>query len=524
MLISEGMRSAGVFSLAVLVALVVAGTGTARTPQERAHIQARASLDRALAIFHGEGTDPRGATGALLDLRRQMSALTPAERRQARMILARPTDGRNGDWTAPKSARKHLCTPHFCVHWVKKTIDAPNLADKNHNGIPNYVESVRSVMTTVWNEEINTLDYHKPLSDVSSGGHHGGNPNKHIDIYLQDVGRFGLYGYCTTDDPKYSQQSNVSAYCVFDDDFSKKQFGGAATGVAALKVTAAHEFNHAIQFSYDVREDRWLMEATATNMEATVYPSIHDNYQYFPASPLSKTQPWRPIDLFQPNGANQYGVWIFFHFLCQRYGNCDIAREIWEQADALNGTKNGQKYSTQAVSDAIAVHSDTFADVFREFGVANQNPTAFYSDGGGFNSRAKLRNYGQNPMDAGFVYSGALGLFHMANDYVKLVPGTAANTVDFDFNLPGLTGAQVTVIRYDQNGTAQTPQVPVLNGSGDGTLNGVTFSTTNTSKIVLVFTNANTQFNCNHGTNLSCHGNPLGDSSTADYSFQASVP
>jgi hypothetical protein len=52
----------------------------------------------------------------------------------------------------------------------------------------------------------------------------------------------------------------------------------------------------------------------------------------------------------------------------------------------------------------------------------------------------------------------------------------------------------------------------------------VAFSTANTSKIVLVFTNANTQFNCNHGTNLSCHGNPLGDSSTPDYSFEATVP
>jgi hypothetical protein len=112
----------------------------------------------------------------------------------------------------------------------------------------------------------------------------------------------------------------------------------------------------------------------------------------------------------------------------------------------------------------------------------------------------------------------------MANDYVKLVPGAGATTADFSFDLPGLAGAQVTVIRYDQNGTPQTPQVPVLNGSGNGTLNGVAFSTANTSKIVLVFTNANTQFNCNHGTNLSCHGNPLGDSSTPDYSFEASVP
>jgi hypothetical protein len=53
----------------------------------------------------------------------------------------------------------------------------------------------------------------------------------------------------------------------------------------------------------------------------------------------------------------------------------------------------------------------------------------------------------------------------------------------------------------------------------------VSFSSANTQKIVVVFTNANTSFNCNHGTNYSCHGQPLGDSATTtDYSFDATVP
>jgi hypothetical protein len=522
------MRRALVIGLVAATALTAVGTAGAAAPSQRAQIQARASLERALAIFRGQGSDPRGATGALLDLRAQMRALSPADRQRARVLFARPTDGHNGDWTAPSSARRHICTTNFCIHWVKTTGDAPNLTDSNHNGIPNYVESTRTVMTEVWNKEVTDLGYHAPMSDAGSGSHHGGNPNKRIDIYLQDVGRFGLYGYCTTDDPKYSTQSNVSAYCVFDDDFSRRQFGGAATGIAALKVTAAHEFNHAIQFSYDVRDDRWFLEATATNMEASVYPSIHDNYQYFTSSPISKTAPWRPIDLFQPSGANQYGVWIFFHYLCQQsIDGCDIVRQIWERAAVTPFKKVGGTYSTQAIEDELAERSETFADVFREFGVANQNPAdpvVGYTDGTGFGFSAKLRNYANNPMAAGFMYSYGLGTFHMANDYVKLVPGVGAATVDFSFDLPALTGAQVTVIRYDQAGVAQPEQVPVLDGSGDGTLNGVAFSTANTSKIVVVFTNANTDFNCGHGTNLSCHGNPLGDSSSPDYTFQANVP
>ena len=515
------MRRALVIGLVTAVTLMAVGTAGAATPRERAHLEARAALNRALAIFSGQGTDPRGATGALLDLRRLMSALAPAERRQARILVARPTDGHNGDWTAPNNARKHLCTTDFCVHWVKKTIDAPNLADNNHNGIPNYVESVRSVMTTVWNEEITTLGYHKPLRDGSSGGHHGGNPNPKVDIYLQDVGRFGLYGYCTTDDPKYSQRSNVSAYCVFDDDFSKKQFGGAATGLAALKVTAAHEFNHAIQFSYDVREDHWFMEATATSMEATVYPSIHDNYQYFPSSPLSKRNPWRPIDLFQSNGTNQYGSWIFFRFLCEIYTthpivgrpDCSVVKDFWVRAAVDPGTKTGGTYSTKAITDQLTADGNNFADLFRQFGAANADPAAFYKDGALY---PKAGSAGSNYALIPIPPDGDLdiGMFHMSNDYVRVKPGTGANSLTIDINFPGspFTPA-ATVLVYDDTGALIANAEIALDVSGDAiapySVNP--FTTATVSKVIVVYTNAGTRFTCKQGTNLSCKGNSQDD-------------
>ena len=502
--------------------LSAAGTAGAVTPRERAQTQARASLDRALAIFHGQGTDPRGATSALLDLRMRLGSLSPAERRVARILLARPTDGHNGDWTAPKSARKHLCTANFCIHWVKKTGDAPNLTDSNHNGIPNYVESARNVMNTVWNTEINTLGYQKPLKDGNSGSHHGGNPNQKIDIYLQDVGRFGIYGYCTTDDPRYSKQSNVSAYCVYDDDFSKKQFGGAATGVAALKVTAAHEFNHAIQFSYDVREDRWFLEATATNMEASVYPGIHDNYQYFRSSPISRSNPWRPIDLFQPNGSNQYGVWIFFRFLCEIYTphpivgqpDCTVVRRFWEAAEVNQGTKSGGTYSTKAITDTLTADGKDFADLFRQFGAANADPAAFYKDGALYPKAGSTgSNYALIPVDPP---GGDLdiGMFHMSNDYVRVKPDTGASSLSIDINFPGSPFTpRATVLVYDDTGALTANDEIELDGSGDAiTPYSVNpFTTATVSKVIVVYTNAGTHFICNKGTNLSCKGNSQDD-------------
>jgi hypothetical protein len=521
------MRRAVIFGLIALVALGAAGTTSARSPQERAHVQARAALDRALSIFHGQGTDPRGATMALRDLRLRMGSLSTSERKVARSLLARPTDGGNFDWSAPNNKRKHLCTTHFCLHWVTTTGDAPSLKDTSpHNHIPDYVDHAKSVMNTVWRKEITQLNYRRPGRDGSSGSHHGGNPNSKIDIYLQNVGGQGIYGYCTTDDPKLPQQSNVSAYCVFDDDFSKKQFPTGAHGVAALKVTAAHEFHHAIQFSYDFRDDRWFLEATATNMEATVYPTIHDNYQYFPSSPLSKSKPWEPIDLFQSSGTNQYGSWIFFRFLCEWFTNpvhpiavqpnCSIVKEFWEAAAVNPGSKSGGTYSTKAITDTLTAHAETFADLFRRFGAANAEPSAFYKDGALYTKAAA--SYTLNLLSAaGSPYEGHLSMFHMSNDYFKVKPGTDASsiTISLDFPAPPFT-PRATLLTFDENGVLQTPTEITLNGSGNGSTGPLTFDQASVSKMIVVLTNAGTRFNCNHGTNISCHGLPLDDTPGAD--------
>ena len=514
--------------------LSAAGTAGAVTPRERAQIQARASLDRALAIFHGQGTDPRGATGALLDLRMRLGSLSPAERRVARILLARPTDGHNGDWTAPNNARKHLCTTNFCIHWVTTTTDAPSLRDRNHNHKPDYVDNVKSVMTTVWNKEINNLGYRKPLKDGNSGSHHGGNPNQKIDIYLQDVGSQGLYGYCTSDDPRFSQQSNVSAYCVFDDNFSKNQFPGVH-GVSALKVTAAHEFNHAIQFAYDVREDRWFLEATATNMEATVYPAIHDNYQYFSSSPLRSSNgandgPWWPVDLFSPSRLNQYGTWIFFRFLCEwatnpshpisTQPNCDIVRQFWEAVAVNPGTKTGGTYSTDAISDVLAgaPYLATFADVFREFGAANAHPADFYKDGNLYPTAGSVNG---GLVDPGtFTYGQPE--FHMANDYVRIRPDAGASNLSIDVDFPVSPATpRATVLVFGTGGLTET-EIP-LDADGDGSTGSMSFTEATVSKVVVVMTNAGTRFNCNKGTNFSCHGQPLDDSSSVDYNLTFNV-
>ena len=61
-----------------------------------------------------------------------------------------------------------------------------------------------------------------------------------------------------------------------------------------MRVTAAHEFFHAVQFGYDYFEDVWLMEASSAWVEDEIFDDIDDNRQYLAKSPLSS--PAAPLD------------------------------------------------------------------------------------------------------------------------------------------------------------------------------------------------------------------------------------
>ncbi len=535
---------------AIFVAMLSAvGTAGAQGEHGRQALpKPEVALQQALAVFrphladpsyrlHGK-VDPRGATALLRNLAASVRQLSPADRRLAEAILARPTDNGNGNYTAPKSDFRHECFTNFCVHWVRSTRDAPSLADKNpKNHIPDWIDKVRSVMSFVWQKEVFDYQYGPPKRDDNSGSHRGGNPNRKIDIFIQDVGAQGLYGYCTSDDPKIQTQNNISAYCVFDDDFSKKQFGGAATGVAALKVTAAHEFNHAIQFNYDAFEDLWFLEATAVNMEADVYPAIHDNYQYFSASPISKSNPHRPIDRFASNGT-QYGSWIFIRFLAEYFSSPDVhpaptapnptfVHEMWVDAKARPGTINGLEYSTKAIVTFLGAHGETFPPVFRQFGVANAAPAAWYKDGAQFNTRAGQKYTNTALPPAGAPYAADTKMTHMSNDYWVISPGAGATTLDVDANFrSAVTSPRATVLSFDSGGAIVEQEI-ALDGDGDGSLPAPIAFDSTVAKVVIVVTNASTRFtHCFSDQKppfFSCFGQPRDDSATKNYKLDLVV-
>ncbi len=73
-------------------------------------------------------------------------------------------------------------------------------------------------------------------------------------------------------------------YLVIDNDYSDAQFPRYDGAYAVpVQVTAAHEFNHVLQYVYDTYQDTWMLESTATWAEEKVFDDAND-YRFYLSS------------------------------------------------------------------------------------------------------------------------------------------------------------------------------------------------------------------------------------------------
>ncbi len=451
----------------------------ARTLFDLAGVRARYGAD-----VHGP--DPRGATLVLRDLVLRLPDLAPAERVEARSILARPTDGPSDPdgYTVPEETP--VCSVHGCVHYVASTTDAPDPTDVDPaNGIPDYVEAASAVLEEVWAKEVDELGYRRPKSDLTSTNNGG---DERIDVYLANLGDDGLYGYCTTDDPNAIDPSSTyryydfSAYCVVDNDYA--EFPPPSGGLAGLQVTMAHEFFHAVQFAYDAAEDPWFMESTAAWMEDEVYDAIDDNLQYLPSGPLGR--PRVPLDLNR--GLAVYGSWIWPRFLAETAEDVDIIRRAWRKADASPGGID--MYSLQAYAAVISALDARFRWVFADFGMYNAAPAALYEEGAAYptppdDERVRITRRGGDA-------SGSKLLDHLTNAYIRFTPGggvssTARLSISLD-GPPQRTGTEASVVVFSTGGRVRFVPLPVDRRGDASTV--VPFRAGRIARVELVMTNA----------------------------------
>lgn len=490
--------------------------------------EARATLAEVEAVIDGKRPDGRTADGrsftlALRDLAMLKHTLPTAERKRVDALLARPGESCSPSCN-PDEYPDHLitdplplerCESVVCVHYTSAGNHAPSLTDISPaNGYPDFIDQVLATVLQVHNDLL-AAGYRRPKGDGLLGGY-----ADVVDIYVGDIGDAGLYGYCTSDDP---HNPNVTgdysfwAYCTLDDDFA--EFPGSP--VENMRVTAAHEYFHAVQYAYDAWEDGWVLESTAAWVEDELFDDVNDNRQYLANSPLTK--PYVPLDLFcrdEVCGALEgfhYGTWIWWRYLTERFpakvGKLPkLVRDLWNRLDA-SGPGTPDRHSAQGLAEVLKKRKTSLPTELAKFYAANRRAKKFYSEGG---------SYPQAPADKTVAPTATKGVKltgpadHLTSRTVRFNPKKLSKKswkLRLTFSLPPKKrGSAAVVVVYRTNGKFDQSLVK-LNKSGKGK-KSVPFAPKTVKGVDVVLVNASARFTCWQGQRFSCQGLPKDDGLT----------
>jgi hypothetical protein len=353
-------------AIAALTMLIVAAPATSAWASETPEVSAADAgevLDTAVATVApeeapGDAVPAADASVALHDLAMVAPELGDADRRRANSLFARPTDGRTDpvkDGYPDGAEIASASSANFCVFWVNEPgfPDTPDLTDANGtadgDGVPDFVEELLSIAEFSHSIEVapGPMGWKDAKPDKEGCG---ANPSERSDIYLKQLGKDGLFGYQTVD-PGQGRKRSMYGYMVLDDDFTKAEYGYDDPLIPAA-VTFAHEYNHLLQSAYDIFQDSWVFESTATWSEEKVYPDINDYLGYVAAF---ARYPGEPVtELFPPDKQQSlkiYGAATWNHWLDSGGGGYGLAavRRVWE----VSGSTNPADFGLAAYDKAI---------------------------------------------------------------------------------------------------------------------------------------------------------------------------
>lgn len=302
---------------------------------------------------------PWEGTAPLLELQRAQRAMPPGP---ARSEIGEILSGETGPgWCGPHSGGSlpsSTTTPHF---YIEHGSIGGGLS------IGNYT----AALETSWTTEVDSFGWAAP--PVWSPNSPPGN-TYHVRV---DALPSGLYGYVTTsgahagpvgNNPNSSWDDTDShATCmVLRNDYSDSGFPSSPQ--ASLNATAAHEFNHSIQFGYGAlhgsnRPDYVFVEGGATWMEDEVFDTANDNY-YFLWPAFAESMGDYDGSLFA------YETWITLRGLTERYGTGtadggeQIMQDFWEETSKNTGD------SLTALQTALANRGANLADAYHSYAIA----------------------------------------------------------------------------------------------------------------------------------------------------------
>ena len=170
---------------------------------------------------------------------------------------------------------------HFKIYYDTTGIIAIPDYDRDQNGIPDYLEFVAKSFDLAWSIEIDSLGFNPPPDS-------SGNFRTVYPVYCRLLSVYGqtLLEYEIPSRPNV----NYVTYIEINTRFSFVNYPNVTDPIIrdsmAIAVTAAHEFNHALQTGYrlwpddEFFHDIWFIESSATFMEEVVATEVNDYLLY----------------------------------------------------------------------------------------------------------------------------------------------------------------------------------------------------------------------------------------------------
>lgn len=361
-----------------------------------------------------------------------------------------------------------------------------------------------------------------------------GNATPSINVFLVDMSTWqggtyqGAYGF-TAPAAASSSGTDAPAYMVLDNDFACDPTGNAGypdscnnpySPKQVMQATVAHEFFHATQFTYDVFEDRWFMEATAAWAETQVYPAIKDNRQYLSTDQCGVVgTPWLPLDDNTGGGADCYDMavyqdFLWFQYLSEKfpakYGSMPaLILNAWRFVD--NSQDAARYYSISAIKLALAKVGASFPATWLAFSAGNRHPGSTYAQGVHYPASAAAWSRTVSPANLSPIKLYG-NVRHLASATFVLTPQRLGTTerIHLAVRSTNQSVSVAGVTLYYRNGAIRTYPLTFVNGVA---VKNIGFDSVDMLRIELTLANtASSYTGCwQQQYGYSCHGTPTID-------------
>lgn len=333
---------------------------------------------------------------------------------------------------------------HFRVHYDTTGAEAvyqPTVDVDPADGVPDYVNRCAEICDFSWATEVDGMGYLAPPFDGATGG------DNRYDIYMHSW--YGTWGTAWPESAsdQYEGYSSLTSYIYLHPTY---EGAGYPDPTVPLRITAPHEFMHAIQLTYNGYMTAWWWgEQQAVWMSEVVYDELNGyllELRWFFSAPYRS--------LTTQDGAFEYAACVWPMYLGQRFGN-DVMRQILDTS--------AHTTMIYAVGDVLAGHGSSLAEEFRTFTEWNyfagsRDDGQHYEEGAYFPEVAVEAVCGTFPVLEAQTGHAPEAL---ACNYVQFVPPGAQEDLLVAFHGDPGRSWGVTVVERTQAGQSTTYEVPV---------------------------------------------------------------